>query len=86
MILRALIALLLVATPVSAEVVRIDVKSRTPVVAGQAFGPAGPYERLAGTIYFADRPAKSGQPDHRRHRQGAEKRRRARSSSRRTST
>ncbi len=59
MILRTLVALLLVAAPVSAEVVRIEVKSRTPVVAGRAFGTAGPYERLAGTIYFAIDPRNS---------------------------
>jgi len=56
MILRTLVAVLLVAAPVSAEVVRIEVKSRTPVLAGQSFGTSGPYERLAGTIYFAIDP------------------------------
>lgn len=59
MILRTLVAVLLVAAPVSAEVVRIEVKSRTPVLAGQAFGATGPYERLAGTIYFAIDPRNS---------------------------
>ena len=59
MILRTLLAVLLVAAPVSAEVVRIEVKSRTPILAGQAFGTAGPYERLAGTIYFAIDPRHS---------------------------
>lgn len=59
MILRALVALLLVAAPVSAEVVRIEVKSRTPVVAGQPFGSAGAYERVIGTIYFAIDPRNS---------------------------
>lgn len=57
MILRTLVVALLVAAPVSAEVVRIEVKSRTPVLAGQAFGTTGPYERLVGTIYFAIDPA-----------------------------
>jgi hypothetical protein len=56
MILRTLVAVLLVAAPVSAEVVRIEVKSRTPVLAGRAFGSTGPYERLVGTIYFAIDP------------------------------
>ena len=59
MILRTLVAVLLVAAPVSAEVVRIEVKSRTPVLSGQAFGATGPYERLAGTIYFAIDPRNS---------------------------
>ena len=52
MILRTLVALMLVAAPVSAEVVRIEVKSRTDVLAGQSFGAAGPFERLTGKIYF----------------------------------
>lgn len=56
MLLRVLVALLVVAAPVSAEVVRIEVRSRTPVVGGQAFGAAGPYERLTGTIFFAVDP------------------------------
>ena len=59
MILRTLVAALLVAIPASAEVVRIEVKSRTPVLAGQTFGATGPYERLSGTIYFAIDPANS---------------------------
>ena len=59
MILRTLVAALLVAIPASAEVVRIEVKSRTPVLASQAFGATGPYERLSGTIYFAIDPRNS---------------------------
>ena len=59
MILRTLVAALLVAIPASAEVVRIEVKSRTPVLAGQPFGATGPYERLSGTIYFAIDPRNS---------------------------
>jgi hypothetical protein len=54
---RTLIAaLLLFASPAWAEVVRIDVKSRADVLAGKAFGTAGPYEKLAGTIHFAVDP------------------------------
>jgi hypothetical protein len=56
MILKTLLAVVLVAAPAGAEVVRIEVTSRTDVLAGQAFGAAGPYERLAGTIYFAIDP------------------------------
>ena len=44
------------ATPLSAEVVRIDVTSRADLVGGQPFGAAGPYEKLAGRIYFAVDP------------------------------
>jgi hypothetical protein len=49
-------ALLLFAPPAWADVVRIDVKSRADVLAGQAFGTAGPYEKLAGTLHFAVDP------------------------------
>jgi hypothetical protein len=52
MILRTLVALMLVAAPVSAEVVRIEVTSRTDVLGGQSFGAAGGFERLTGKIYF----------------------------------
>jgi hypothetical protein len=43
--------------PAWADVVRIDVKARTDVLAGRAFGSVGPYETLAGTIHFAVDPA-----------------------------
>ncbi|HUF71132.1 MAG TPA: alpha/beta hydrolase domain-containing protein, partial [Longimicrobiales bacterium] len=60
MISRTLIAaLMLVAVPVHAEVVRIEVTSRADVLAGKAFGAAGPYEKLAGRIYFAVDPRNS---------------------------
>jgi hypothetical protein len=36
--------------------VRIEVKSRADVLAGKAFGTSGPYEKMAGTIYFAVDP------------------------------
>src|SRR3954469_10352611 len=50
-----LFALLQVAA--SAEVVRIEVQSRSDLSGGQAFGAAGGYEKLAGRIYFAADPA-----------------------------
>jgi hypothetical protein len=53
---RITLLLVLVAAPLSADVVRIDVRTRADVVNGQPFGPAGPYEKLAGTIYFAVDP------------------------------
>ena len=49
----------LVATPVYADVVTVEVKSRADVVAGKAFGAAGPYEKLSGTIHFAIDPKNS---------------------------
>ena len=59
MFARTMIAVMLVATPASAEVIRIEVKSRGDVLAGKAFGTAGPYEKLSGTIYFAVDPRNS---------------------------
>ena len=56
MILRTTISLILLAVPVHAEVVRIDVQSRADLLAGRSFGTAGPYEKLSGTIYFAVDP------------------------------
>jgi len=56
MILKTMLCVLLVATPVRAEVVRIDVKSRADVLAGRPFGAAGPYEKVSGTIHFAVDP------------------------------
>jgi hypothetical protein len=41
----------LVAAPLSAEVLRIDVRSRSELLVGQPFGAAGPYEKhQSGTI------------------------------------
>jgi Alpha/beta hydrolase domain len=49
----------LFALPSSAEVVRIEVKSRTDLLAGKSFGSAGSYEKLSGKIYFAVDPRNS---------------------------
>src|SRR4029077_2295150 len=46
----------LAVAPASAEVVRIDVQSRSDIVGGQAFGAAGPYEKISGRIFFAVDP------------------------------
>src|SRR5215475_4755072 len=56
MILKRLLFISLVVAftaPVRAEVVRIEVKSRTDLLAGKSFGSTGPYEKIAGKIYFA---------------------------------
>ena len=45
------------ATPLGAEVVRIDVQSHADLLGGQTFGSAGPYEKLSGTIHFSVDPA-----------------------------
>ncbi len=44
------------AIPASAHVVRVEVESREAVADGVAWGLAGPYERIKGTIYFAVDP------------------------------
>lgn len=56
MTLRAATALMLMATPVYGEVVRIQVTSRADLLAGTPFGTAGPYEKVSGTIHFAVDP------------------------------
>ncbi len=56
MIVRTMLAVLILATPVQAEVVRIAVNARADVLAGTVFGAAGPYEQLSGRIYFAVDP------------------------------
>jgi alpha/beta hydrolase family protein len=51
-----LVLLAALAAPASAEVVRVDVQSRSDLLAGQPFGAVGPYEKLAGRIFFAVDP------------------------------
>ena len=53
---RVLLVGCLAAAPASAEVVRIEVQSRSDIVGGQAFGAAGPYEKISGKIFFAVDP------------------------------
>jgi hypothetical protein len=56
MIFRRLVLILLLAAPLRAEVVRIEVKSRADLLSGKTFGNAGAYEKLSGKIYFAVDP------------------------------
>jgi hypothetical protein len=49
----AAVLLLAAPMPLAADVTRVDITSRRAVAGGQAFGDAGPYERLSGTIAFA---------------------------------
>ena len=51
-LISALLTAFLVTPAASAEVVRIVVDSRVDIVAGTAYGLAGPYEKLAGMVYF----------------------------------
>src|SRR5687767_9442827 len=60
MLSRFLAAILFVSvtwSPAAAEVVRIEVRTRADVAAGKAFGATGPYEKLAGRMYFEVDPA-----------------------------
>src|SRR5262245_12269274 len=57
--LAAIALLSLVSSPLAAEVVRIEVQSRADLLAGKAFGSAGPYEKLIGKIYFEIDPTNS---------------------------
>ncbi|MGE0359504.1 MAG: alpha/beta hydrolase domain-containing protein [Vicinamibacterales bacterium] len=56
--LAGLIVVVLVAPAMArAELVRVDIRSRTDVLGGQAFGAVGPYEKIWGTAHFALDPA-----------------------------
>ncbi len=47
------LTLSLIASPLSAEVVRVEVASRTTVLNGKAFGNSEAYERITGRVYFS---------------------------------
>src|SRR4051794_15712917 len=53
----AIVLVGLFALPAGAEVVRIEVQSRTDLVGGQPFGAAGAFEKIVGKIFFAVDPA-----------------------------
>jgi Alpha/beta hydrolase domain len=55
---RVVLFVTLVASPVAAEIVRIEVHSRSDLLGGQPFGSAGPYEKLAGKMFFAIDPSR----------------------------
>jgi hypothetical protein len=59
--LRTLVLVVLVTTvvsaPAAADVTRVAIASRTVVANGQWFGAAGPYEKIAGTVFFELDPA-----------------------------
>src|SRR5438105_15211307 len=58
MIQRTILLVLLLATSLRAEVVRIEVKNRADLP-GKTFGKIGAFEKLSGTIYFAVDPRNS---------------------------
>jgi hypothetical protein len=57
--MRWFVALVLLATPVYADVVRVEVTSRRDVLSGRSFGTSGGYETLAGKLHFAIDPRNS---------------------------
>jgi len=50
---RILPLFLILAVPLPARVVRVEITSRQDVLNGKNFGDAGVYERLSGRVYFA---------------------------------
>src|SRR5262245_59567116 len=50
------LGLALTASPVLAEVTRIDILKREDVLGGKSFGNAGPYEKIVGRVHFAVDP------------------------------
>ena len=54
-----LAVVLLTVSTASAEIVRVEVHSRVDLAGGKAYGLAGVYEKLVGTIYFEVDPAHS---------------------------
>ena len=56
-LLAPLIFLAGLASPAWADVTRVAIASRTVVANGQWFGAAGPYEKIAGTVFFELDPA-----------------------------
>jgi len=59
MIPRLTFLMLFLASSLSAEVVRVEVKNRADLLSGKTFGSVGGYEKLSGKIYFAVDPANS---------------------------
>jgi hypothetical protein len=58
-VLAALVTALLTGTapPASAEVVRLEIRSRKAFADGMAFGSVGPYEKVTGRLHYAVDPA-----------------------------
>jgi hypothetical protein len=48
-----LLILVLIALPLHARVIRVEVVSRADVLEGKTFGDAGAYERITGRVYFS---------------------------------
>lgn len=57
LIFSLLAALACASATAQAKVTRLEITSRLDVAGGKAFGAAGPYEKLAGKLYFEADPA-----------------------------
>ena len=53
---KALLVSLFLTQYMYAEVVRVEIQTRSELTGGKSFGLAGPYEKLAGKIYFVVDP------------------------------
>jgi hypothetical protein len=53
---RAIVIVTLLSIASQARVVRVEVTSRADIQDGKVFGPAGPYERITGRVYFKVNP------------------------------
>ena len=51
------ITMALVPRAARAEVTRVEITSRVDVLGGKPFGPAGPYEKIIGKVFFVVDPA-----------------------------
>ena len=56
-VFAAILFVLVSSPPSAAEVVRIEVRTRADVAGAKPFGATGPYEKLAGRIYFEIDPS-----------------------------
>ena len=56
MLKKAFLASLFAAALAHAAVVRLEIKERSDVLDGKAFGNVGAYERIVGKAYFAVNP------------------------------
>jgi hypothetical protein len=56
-VFAAVVFVLVSFVPSAAELVRIEVRTRADVAGGKPFGATGPYEKLAGRVYFEVDPA-----------------------------
>ena len=53
---KKVLLVLLAAAVAHAAVVRLDIKERSDILDGRAFGNSGPYERIVGKAYFVVNP------------------------------